>query len=243
MPHARESLVSGMFCEGRNCEYGRDGGTFQFAAIRSGRRLRRTYIGFNDPKRALSLAAHALQVVRLATDPRCLIEINAVAVIDGGGWVLGDVNTHDRLIREIAVGAHAAVVFVDYDRAPEAPFPIPLEEAYAATKYVAENGSNLDVDSSRLAVVGDSAGGNIAAAVTLLSKERRGPKISFQLLFYPVTDQNTDLALFWLGAKIKNYAVGSAPIAIWIRFTLHVAGAGVASFLQQRSPYLLSTTF
>jgi acetyl esterase len=108
----------------------------------------------------------------------------------GGGWVLGDVNTHDRLIREIAVGAHAAVVFVDYDRAPEAQFPIPLEEAYAATKYVAENGSNLNVDSSRLAVVGDSAGGNIAAAVTLLCKERRGPTISFQLLFYPVTDAN-----------------------------------------------------
>ena len=99
-------------------------------------------------------------------------------------------NTHDRLIREIAVGAHAAVVFVDYDRAPEAQFPIPLEEAYAATKYVAENGSTLNVDSSRLAVVGDSAGGNIATAVTLLSKERRGPKISFQLLFYPVTDAN-----------------------------------------------------
>jgi len=108
----------------------------------------------------------------------------------GGGWILGDVNTHDRLVREIAVGAHAAVVFVDYDRAPEAQFPIPLEEAYAVTKYVAENGSNLNVDSSRLAVVGDSAGGNIAAAVTLLSKERRGPKIAFQLLFYPVTDAN-----------------------------------------------------
>jgi acetyl esterase len=108
----------------------------------------------------------------------------------GGGWVLGDVNTHDRLIREIAVGARVAVVFVDYDRAPEVQFPIPLEEAYAATKYVAENGSTLNVDSSRLAVVGDSAGGNIATAVTLLSKERRGPKISFQLLFYPVTGAN-----------------------------------------------------
>jgi acetyl esterase/lipase len=108
----------------------------------------------------------------------------------GGGWVLGDVNTHDRLIREIAVGAHAAVVFVDFDRSPESQFPIPVEEAYAATKYVAENGSPLNVDGSRLVVVGDSAGGNIAAAVTLLSKERRGPKISFPLLFYPVTDAN-----------------------------------------------------
>ena len=79
---------------------------------------------------------------------------------------------------------------MDYDRAPEAQFPIPLEEAYAATKYVAENGSLLNVDSSRLAVVGDSAGGNMAAAVTLLSKQRGGPKIAFQVLFYPVTNAN-----------------------------------------------------
>jgi acetyl esterase/lipase len=114
--------------------------------------------------------------------------VPAIMYFHGGGWVLGDVNTHDRLIREIAVGVHAAVVFVDFDRAPEARFPIPVEEAYAATRYVAENGPTLNVDGSRLAVVGDSAGGNIAAAVTLLSKERRGPKISFQLLFYPVTD-------------------------------------------------------
>jgi acetyl esterase len=108
----------------------------------------------------------------------------------GGGWILGDVNTHDRLIREIAVGVHAAVVFVDFERSPEAQFPLPLEEAYAATKYVAENGSTLNVDGSRLAVVGDSAGGNMAAAVTLLSKQRGGPKIAFQVLFYPVTDAN-----------------------------------------------------
>jgi acetyl esterase len=116
--------------------------------------------------------------------------LRAVMYFHGGGWVLGDVNTHDRLVREIAVGAHVAVVFVDFDRSPEAQFPIPVEEAYAATEYVAENGPTLNVDGSRLAVVGDSAGGNIAAAVTLLSKQRRGPKISFQLLFYPVTDAN-----------------------------------------------------
>ena len=116
--------------------------------------------------------------------------LRAVMYFHGGGWVLGDMNTHDRLVREIAVGAQVAVVFVDFDRSPEAQFPIPVEEAYAATKYVAENGSTLDVNGSRLAVVGDSAGGNIAAAVTLLSKQRRGPKISFQLLFYPVTDAN-----------------------------------------------------
>jgi len=106
----------------------------------------------------------------------------------GGGWILGDAATHDRLIREIASGAQAAVVFVDYDRSPEARYPVAIEQAYAATKYVAENGAAFRVDPTRLAVVGESVGGNMAAAVTLLAKERGGPKIAFQVLLYPVTD-------------------------------------------------------
>jgi acetyl esterase len=108
----------------------------------------------------------------------------------GGGWILGDKETHDRMTREIAVGANAAVVFVDYDRSPEARYPVAIEQAYAATKYVAEHGRELAVDPTRLALVGDSVGGNMAAAVTLMAKERRGPKIAFQVLFYPVTDAN-----------------------------------------------------
>lgn len=108
----------------------------------------------------------------------------------GGGWVLGDKHTHDRLIREIANGANAAVVFVNYTPSPEARYPIAIEEAYAATSWVAENAPALKIDPARLAVVGDSVGGNMAAAVTLLAKERGGPKIIFQLLFYPVTDAN-----------------------------------------------------
>jgi acetyl esterase/lipase len=106
----------------------------------------------------------------------------------GGGWILGDKETHDRMTREIASGARAAVVFVDYDRSPEATYPVAIEQAYAATKYVAEHGRELEVDPSRLAIVGDSVGGNMAAAVTLMAKERGGPKIRFQVLFYPVTD-------------------------------------------------------
>jgi acetyl esterase len=106
----------------------------------------------------------------------------------GGGWILGDKDTHDRMTREIAVGANAAVVFVDYDRSPEARYPVAIEQAYAATRYVAEHGNQLNVDPTRLAIVGDSVGGNMAAAVTLMAKERRGPKIDFQVLFYPVTD-------------------------------------------------------
>lgn len=110
----------------------------------------------------------------------------------GGGWILGDRNTHDRLTRELAVGANAAVVFVDYERSPEARYPVAIEQAYAATRYVAEHGKELGVDPTRLAVVGDSVGGNMAAAVTLMAKERGGTEIDFQVLFYPVTDADFD---------------------------------------------------
>ncbi|MBB3390250.1 acetyl esterase [Rhizobium sp. BK275] len=115
-----------------------------------------------------------------------------VMYFHGGGWVLGDADTHDRLVREIANGAKAAVVFVDYDRSPEARYPIAIEQAYAATKYVSDHAKEFHVDASRLAVAGDSVGGNMAAVVTLLAKERGGPDIDQQVLFYPVTDANFD---------------------------------------------------
>ena len=116
----------------------------------------------------------------------------AVMYFHGGGWVLGDRDTHDRLVREIAVGAQAAVAFVDYDRSPEARYPIAIEQAYAATRYVADNPAGLRVDPMRLAVAGDSVGGNMTAAVTLMAKQRHGPTIAFQVLFYPVTDARFD---------------------------------------------------
>ncbi len=128
-----------------------------------------------------------------------------VMYFHGGGWVLGDKNTHDRLVRDIANGANAAVVFVNFTPSPEAKYPTPIEEAYAATKYVSENGEKLNLDSSRLAVAGDSVGGNMAAAVLLLAKERGGPKIDYQVLFYPVTDANFDTQSY------QQYATG-----IWL---------------------------
>lgn len=113
-----------------------------------------------------------------------------VIYFHGGGWVLGDKDTHDRLIREIANGAQAAVVFVNYTPSPEAQYPTAIEEGYAVTKFIAENGKQFNLDSTRLAIAGDSAGGQIAAAIALLAKERQGPKIGYQVLFYPVTDAN-----------------------------------------------------
>ena len=111
----------------------------------------------------------------------------AILYFHGGGWVLGDVMTHDRLVRELAVGAEATVVFVDHDRAPEHRYPIAIEQAYAATSYVSEHADELAVDSTRLAVAGESSGGNMATVVSLLAKERYGPHIAGQLLLYPAT--------------------------------------------------------
>jgi acetyl esterase len=106
----------------------------------------------------------------------------------GGGWVLGDKVTHDRLVRELANGVGAAVVFVDYINSPEAKYPTQQEQAYAAMVYAVENAKALKVDSSRLALVGDSVGGHMTAVVTLMAKERKGPKARFQVLFYPLVD-------------------------------------------------------
>ena len=113
-----------------------------------------------------------------------------VMYFHGGGWVLGSKHTHDRLLRDLANGSHAAFVFVSYTPAPEAQFPVPIEQAYAATAYIAEHGEDLDLDTSRLAVAGDSVGGNMVAVVTQLAKRRKGPAIRYQVLFYPVTDSS-----------------------------------------------------
>jgi acetyl esterase len=112
----------------------------------------------------------------------------AVMYFHGGGWILGSKNTHDRLLRDLVNGTNAAFVFVNYTPSPEAKFPVPIEQAYAATKYIAEHGRELNLDGTRLAATGDSVGGNMTAAVTLLAKERKGPDIRYQVMMYPVTD-------------------------------------------------------
>jgi acetyl esterase len=113
-----------------------------------------------------------------------------VMYFHGGGWILGSKNTHDRLLRDLVNGTNAAFVFVNYTPSPEAQFPVPIEQVYAATKYIAERGKEFGLDSSRLAVAGDSVGGNMVAVVTQLAKERKGPSIRYQVLFYPVTDSS-----------------------------------------------------
>jgi acetyl esterase len=110
----------------------------------------------------------------------------------GGGWVRGDLDTHDGLCRLLAEAADCVVCSVDYRRAPEHPFPTPVHDAYAATEWAAEYASIVGGDPARIAVGGDSAGGNLAAVVTLMARERDGPAIDHQVLLYPVTDYAFD---------------------------------------------------
>jgi len=115
-----------------------------------------------------------------------------VLYIHGAGWVFGNAHTHDRLVRELAVGAGAAVVFPEYSLSPEARYPVAIEQNYAVAQWIVNDGASKGLDVSRLAVAGDSVGGNMSAALTLMAKERGGPKLAAQLLFYPVTDANFD---------------------------------------------------
>ncbi|XQE68037.1 alpha/beta hydrolase [Pseudomonas sp. P3C3] len=114
----------------------------------------------------------------------------------GGGWVLGDYPTHARLIRDLVVHSGAVAVYVGYTPSPEAQYPTAIDQAYAATRWVGEHGKEIQVDSSRLAVAGNSVGGNMAAVVALKAKEAGTPKLSFQLLLWPVTDANLETASY-----------------------------------------------
>ncbi len=116
----------------------------------------------------------------------------AVMYFHGGGWVFGDRTTHERLCRELAHGASAVVIAVDYARSPEHRYPVAIEQAYAATKWVADHASELRIDVNRLAVAGDSSGGNMAAVVAILAKQRGGPRLACQVLHFPATDCTFD---------------------------------------------------
>ncbi|MCX4613140.1 MULTISPECIES: alpha/beta hydrolase [Streptomyces] len=115
-----------------------------------------------------------------------------IIYIHGAGWVFGNAHTHDRLVRELAVGANAAVVFPEYDLSPEARYPVAIEQNFAVAQWVVQQGATKGLDAARIAVTGDSVGGNMAAALTLMAKERGGIPLVQQVLFYPVTDASFD---------------------------------------------------
>jgi acetyl esterase/lipase len=135
----------------------------------------------------------ALTIVRPAAAQS---DLPAFMFFHGGGWVLGDYPTHARLIRDLVVNSGAVAVYVGYTPSPEARYPTAIDQAYAASKWVGEHGKEIGVDSSRLAVAGNSVGGNMAAVVALKAKEAGTPKLRFQLLLWPVTDANLETASY-----------------------------------------------
>ena len=151
-----------------------------------------------------------------------------VVFFHGGGWVIGSIATHDALCTSLAARSGAVVASVEYRLSPEAPFPLPLDDCLAATRWVAANAAELGVDQDRLAVAGDSAGGNLAAAVALRARDEGGPAIAFQLLVYPVTDHSfsqashrenaegyslTTDAMRWFSAHYLGDAPATDPLA------------------------------
>jgi acetyl esterase len=130
--------------------------------------------------------------VRIIKPPGASSVLPVILYIHGGGWVLGNAGTHDRLVRELAVGADAALAFVEYPNSPEARYPVAIEQGYATAQWIIRDGASKGLDASRIAVAGDSVGGDMTAALTLMAKERGDVNFIHAQMYYPVTDANMD---------------------------------------------------
>lgn len=129
---------------------------------------------------------------RIVRPPNSTGTLPVILYVHGAGWVFGDAHTHDRLVRDLSLGAQAAVVFPEYDRSPDVRYPVAIEQSYAVAQWIETEGAANHLDASRMAVAGDSVGGNMATVLTLLAKERGDVSFVAQLLFYPVTDAAFD---------------------------------------------------
>jgi acetyl esterase len=119
-----------------------------------------------------------------------------VLYMHGGGWVLGNAGTHDRLVRELAIGTQAAVAFVEYTPSPEAHYPVAIEQGYATAQWITRNGASKGLDASRMAVAGESVGGNMTGALALMAKQRGDVRFTQQSMYYPVTDAAMNTASY-----------------------------------------------
>ncbi|MEU5995192.1 alpha/beta hydrolase [Spirillospora sp. NPDC047418] len=142
-----------------------------------------------------------------------------VLYVHGGGWVLGNAGTHDRLVRELAAGTGAAVAFVEYDRSPEAHYPVAIEQAYATARWITEHGADEGLDASRMAVAGDSVGGNMTAALAIMAKRRGDVRFVHQSMYYPVTDAGQDTGSYREFAD-GPYLTAKAMAWFWDAYTM-----------------------
>jgi acetyl esterase len=134
--------------------------------------------------------------VRIVRPPDSTGTLPVTLYMHGGGWVLGNAQTHDRLIRELAVGTGTAVAFVEYDRSPEAHYPVAIEQGYATAQWIIRNGAAHQLDAGRMAVAGDSVGGGMTAALALMASDRGDVRFVQQSMYYPVTDAAMETGSF-----------------------------------------------
>src|SRR5918998_64458 len=134
--------------------------------------------------------------VRIVRPPDAVGTLPVILYMHGGGWVLGNADTHDRLVRELADGTEAAVAFVEYDRSPEAHYPVAIEQGYATAQWIVREGDANQLDPERIAVAGDSVGGGMTAALALMANERGDVRFVQQSMYYPVTDAAMDTASY-----------------------------------------------
>jgi len=134
----------------------------------------------------ISVKLYVMKPTQASAKPGVLLFIH------GGVWIVGNFDNHQRLLRDLVVGSGQVGVFVEYTPLPKAKFPTQLEESYAALKWVAAHGGELGADGKRIAIAGNSVGGNMTAALTLMAKDRKGPQIRYQALLIPATDASVD---------------------------------------------------
>jgi len=170
------------------------------------------YSGIEETEK--TIAADGFEIVLNIVRPEGVTEkLPVFMFIHGGGWVLGDYPTHRRLVRDLVVGSGFAAVFVNYTRTPEAVYPQQINEIYAATKWVAENGDEINVDGENLAIVGNSVGGNLSAVTALMAKEKGGPEIKSQILMWLVADADFERES-WKEFGADRFL--SAPLMKWM---------------------------
>ena len=151
--------------------------------------------------------------VRIIRPPKLAsVKIPVVLYVHGGGWILGNKNTHDRIIKQISIGAMVAVVFVNYTPAPEAQYPTQINQIYNVLKYIGNNADKHNFDKNNIIIMGDSVGGNMATAVALMAKDNAQIKLKYQILAYPVTNADMNTESFvkykdgpWLSKKAMEW--------------------------------------
>ncbi len=151
--------------------------------------------GVTTVERTIRQGGHAVKLY-IMTPERIAGRPGVLLFLHGGVWIVGNFQNHQRLLRDLVVGSGQIGVFVEYTSLPAARYPTQMEESYAALAWIAAHAGDFGADGTRIAVAGNSVGGNMSAALTLMAKDRKGPKIAYQVLFIPATDASVDTASY-----------------------------------------------